>query len=355
MAKDNRKIRIKDIAEMAGVSVGTVDRVIHNRGKVSAEVEKEIRRLLKETGYTPNPIAQSLGSKKDFTVAVIIPRPEQDEYWKLANAGINEAQKKWKSYDFHINLKKFDLYNADSFVEVSERVLDSKPDAVLTAPIFYDESVIFFQKLRDANIPYVLFNTQMEKDDPLCFIGQNLYQSGRLAAEMMDLTLQEPAQIAVMHIHENIDNSIHLKNKERGFRDYCKENRSDFKIHTFSFFNNKECFDSKANKYIKNNHLNGIFVTTSSGVSVTAEALVRHDEKSIALIGYDLLKPNIDYLKNRVINFLINQDPRRQAFQGLRHLADHLLFNISPPDCDLLPLEIITRENYDSFLKQSSY
>lgn len=41
MDKEFSNIRIVDIAKMAGVSVGTVDRVIHNRGRVSEENRKK--------------------------------------------------------------------------------------------------------------------------------------------------------------------------------------------------------------------------------------------------------------------------------------------------------------------------
>jgi len=46
MKTQNTKIRIKDIATLAGVSEGTVDRVLHNRGEVS----EKVKRLLKNTG-----------------------------------------------------------------------------------------------------------------------------------------------------------------------------------------------------------------------------------------------------------------------------------------------------------------
>ena len=43
--------RIKDIAELSGVSTGTVDRILHNRGKVSEEAQKKVEKVLKEIDY----------------------------------------------------------------------------------------------------------------------------------------------------------------------------------------------------------------------------------------------------------------------------------------------------------------
>lgn len=64
MDKEFSNIRIVDIAKMAGVSVGTVDRVIHNRGRVSEENRKKVQAILEMVHYQPNLMARSLASKK---------------------------------------------------------------------------------------------------------------------------------------------------------------------------------------------------------------------------------------------------------------------------------------------------
>ena len=62
MDKEFSNIRIVDIAKMAGVSVGTVDRVIHNRGRVSEENRKKVQTILEMVHYQPNLMARSLAS-----------------------------------------------------------------------------------------------------------------------------------------------------------------------------------------------------------------------------------------------------------------------------------------------------
>ena len=46
-------VTIKEIADRAGVSRGTVDRVLNNRGKVNPEKEERVRRIAQELGYKP--------------------------------------------------------------------------------------------------------------------------------------------------------------------------------------------------------------------------------------------------------------------------------------------------------------
>lgn len=45
-----KQIKIKDIARMAGVSAGTVDRILHNRGNVSASSRAAVEKVLAEIG-----------------------------------------------------------------------------------------------------------------------------------------------------------------------------------------------------------------------------------------------------------------------------------------------------------------
>ena len=68
-----KKITIKDVAAQAKVSIGTIDRVLHNRGQVKRGTRIQVMTIIKELGYKPNLIAKSLSLKKSFLIAVLIP------------------------------------------------------------------------------------------------------------------------------------------------------------------------------------------------------------------------------------------------------------------------------------------
>ena len=73
------KIRIKDIARLANVSTGTVDRVLHNRGEVSAKSREKVEKVLKEINYQPNIYAPALASKKRYTLVTLLPESNEGE------------------------------------------------------------------------------------------------------------------------------------------------------------------------------------------------------------------------------------------------------------------------------------
>ena len=347
-----KNIRIKDIAEMAGVSVATVDRVLHERGKISESARKKVMEALDKTGYKPNLIASTLGSNKIFKIAALIPDPVLDDYWNQSGAGIFKAREEWAQYNVRIELFYFNLYEKTSFKETADRALEFQPDSLLIAPIFYNEAIHFFDVLKERQIPYILFNTNIPEAEPLSFIGQDLYQSGRIVAEMLSVKLGKPSHVAVLHIYEDIQNAIHLKEKERGFRNYFSDNQLDeYHIDSYDFGISEDSdFEREFLNILNNNDIAGLFVSTSKGAHLAASVLDKYGKKDIVLVGYDLLKDNIHYMYDGVINYLINQNPRKQAFLGISYLVNYLLFKKQPPATELFPLDIITKENIKSYL-----
>jgi LacI family transcriptional regulator len=88
---NSKSIRIKDIAQLAGVSVGTVDRVLHNRGRVSEDALTKVMGVLDQIDYKPNLIARTLGANKTYRIAALMPDPKQDPYWAYSRSGLTQA------------------------------------------------------------------------------------------------------------------------------------------------------------------------------------------------------------------------------------------------------------------------
>ena len=346
-------VRIKDIAEKAQTSKGTVDRVLHNRGRVADDVRERILGIIKELNYEPNFIAQSLKSQRTFNLAALIPDPNVDSYWEAPETGMEKAEKELRQYGVSISRYIFNPHEEQSFISKAQEVTKEHPDGLLIAPVFYKEALPFFKEWTALNIPYVLFNTQIELVKPLCYIGQDSYRSGCLAAKILSFGLQSPGSILVAHINENISNSAHLITKEEGFRDYFKAlpKENNFRVISKEInFAEEEPIDPHLEMILKDEPgLKAIYVTNSKAFEV-ASYLERHQLGHIKLVGYDLLKPNLNFLNKEIINFLINQNPLGQGYWGIHQLANYLVFKKEIQPIKFLPLDIITKENLDYYL-----
>jgi LacI family transcriptional regulator len=348
----NKNIRIKDIAQLAGVSVGTVDRVIHKRGQVSKDAYEKVIEILDKTGYKPNLIARTLGTNKTYSIAALIPEPSQDEYWGLSGQGVQKAMEEWAQYGVRVDPHYFDLYDTNSFSEITKKVLSLGPDGILAAPIFHQEALGFFDECQLLGIPYVVFNNNVPEASPISFIGQDLYQSGRVAAELLHMNRHGPGAFAILHIYDDIHRSTHLSEKEKGFKEYFDNyNHGSFSVVSMDLNHTHEpTLKKELNDVISRPDLMGILVTTSKGASVVSTLLEIQGKNDVRLVAYDLLKQNLHFLKKGIIDFLINQKINEQAFTGVGQLANRLLFNKKVQPTCLFPLEIITRQNLDSYL-----
>jgi len=346
-------IRIKDIAERAGTSKGTVDRVLHNRGRVADDVRERILEIIKELNYEPNRIAQSLKSQRTYNIAALIPDPKEDSYWEAPLNGIEKAEKELRQYGINITRYIFTPHDEHSFIAKANEATRENPDGVLIAPIFYKEALPFFKNWKSLNIPYVLFNTQIESVEPLCYIGQDSYRSGSLAAKILSFGLPEPCTLLVLHINEDIPNSAHLITKEEGFRNFFKQNGRAERYKVISEdinFYEGGIIDGHLDAIMKNESgIAAIYVTNSKAFEVAAY-LEKIGKNDIKLIGYDLLAPNLEYLNKETIHFLINQNPLGQGYWGIHQLANHLIFKQEVAPIKFLPLDIITKENLDYYL-----
>lgn len=344
--------RIKDIARAAGVSVGTVDRVLHNRGKVSEKALQKVNEVLKKNDYRPNLIARTLSSSKNYKIAVLLPGHELDPYWALVYQGIIQSEEEWAHYGVNISVYGFDLNQKNSFEEVALKVIKQGTNGILMAPIFYNETIPFFKTLQKKNIPYALFNTNIKEANAISFIGQDLYQSGRVAGELVCIGQAETGTFGILHIDEDLDDSVHLLDKEKGFRDYVNEfYNSKVIIESLNRTSSSDfSFKKKLATLLNKPDLKGLFVSTSRATETAATFLKSHGKNGIRLVGYDLLKKNVEFLKEGIIDFLIHQKPQQQAFEGISSLANHLIFRKEIKPINLFPLEVITRQNLSSYL-----
>lgn len=356
MNDDNNKqniIRIKDIAEKAGVSTGTVDRVLHNRGRVSEKAKEKVLRIAKELNYEPNMLARALVSKRDYRIATVIPNPELDEYWQAPFKGIEKAEKDLRQYGVKVVHHLYNLTDVESFKEAAEKISESEFDGILLAPLFYRESLTFLSKWKRMGIPFNLFNTHIPDYEPLSYIGQDSYQSGVLAAKLLHYGHSTPATFVVAHVNEDVPNSSHLIKKEQGFIDFFAEHTNgEFQVIRAELNGepNGKYFSEQLDKLLLGNSEIAGFFVTNSRASVIASYLSDRKLDQIRLVGYDLLSKNLAFLEKGVINFLINQNPEGQGYFGIQLLIDHLIFKKKVNAIKYLPLDIITQENLNYYL-----
>ncbi len=347
-------VRIKDIARKAGVSTGTVDRVLHNRGNVSRKVRERVERVMSELGYKRNLIASTLAYNRTIRIAVLIFDPE-DPYWHQIKSGIERAQEATLHYGVQITTYFGDQRDPYAFQCAANKILDSRPDAVLFASLFLDEGLAFYQACFKRSIPVVLINTEIPAPKALCYIGQDSYQSGMVAARLIHFAIPNRTTALLVNLDADSPSAQHLMDKERGFRNYFDQHPDHHcQVVTLNFphYHQPEALLAfLKDTFQEYPNLAGIFVTNSRAYKIVP--CLKHLQQDVVLVGFDLINENLDYLRSGEIDFLINQNPVLQGYLGIMNIINHLLRQQEIVPLQYLPLDIVVVENCEYYQKSS--
>ena len=345
----SKRITIQDIARHAKVSAGTVDRVIHNRGKVAEGKKKKIEDAIKELDFNPNLFARALAMKNQFTVCSLFPKSfPENEYWHLPKQGAEQTAEELKDFGFFLETFYYSLFDESSFIEQANRIVELNPDGVILAPLFINESILFVQKLEEANIPYVFIDATIPNQQNISYIGPDAERSGFMAGKLLSSSLQPNDPILVLNIVKGMENSSSLSMIEKGFRDLFKAgSKTGHPIHTLVINSTDEgiIVQELTKFYIRNPNIKGVFVTTSKA-NVVARFHQQHD-LDIRLIGFDLVDENINCLRNGSIDWIISQSPIQQGARAVKTVFDLLIHKAQPKPIQYVPLDIVIRENLD--------
>lgn len=350
VTETNRQIRIKDIAEKAKVSIGTVDRVLHNRGEVAESTKSKIRKIIKELDYQPNILASTLASKKSTQFATLLPQPPSiDGYWNKPFIGVKRRIVEIKQYGVQVQPFTFSQTDSKNFIAETKKVLELRPEGVVFAPFFKKESIIFIQELNENGIPFVFIDSEIKDAGQLSYIGQDSYQSGLVSGKLLDLIVPE-GNILILHFAKEMDNLNHLVQRKKGFSQWFinKINNQQQLFTSEVSDTENELWMEKIKRKVDEKNIKGIFVTNSK-VFYVGRLIEKLELKNIKVIGHDLLKENVEYLKKDIVQFLICQRPEEQGYNAINKLFRKIVQKRVIAKKNYTSIDIVTKENVNYY------
>lgn len=345
----NEKITILDIARRCGLSKGTVDRVLHNRGEVSRKSYDKVMKVIRELGYEPNLYASMLATGRSFTVAVLLPDPAHGEYWEIALRGIERAQKTLHVPGMETVHIGYDQYDGASFAAACRKILDMKPDGVVLAPMYKSESLEFVGELATAQIPYAYVDSKLEEDNYLAYFGMPMHKSGYLCADLLTQGRKIDSLLIVRIRRQQdglYDPNVH---RRAGFLDYLLEHSPQCSIH-YLFIDPtrpEEIRPQLLDFHAQHPEVRNL-VMFNSRIYLIAPYLERSGLKDLRVIGFDNLDANVDALRRGIVTMLIAQHPDEQVAQAIDTLAEFIALKKAPEKRDNhVHMDILTRYNID--------
>lgn len=350
----NRKVTIVDVARLAGVSKGTVDRVLHNRGEVAADSAEKVRKAIEELGYKTNLYASILASHSSYVIAGLLPESMDGDYWSMVNDGMIKGGEQIAHLGLSVRVFYYDQYDVQSFKTACAELLAMGPSAVVLPPFFKADTVEFTTELQRRGIPYAYIDSKVDDDHYFAYYGMPMYKSGRLCAALLTerCPKKDVDEVAVIRIvrdkNRQSDPSV---NRRNGFMDYMSTHFPLCNIHNV-FINPSKPGDiyRTLDDFFRAHPGIRFVVTFNSRLYLVADYLKQHPVPGRRVIGFDNLDANMDMLRDGTASILITQRTRRQARMAVQTLADWLLLRKKPEVKDnYLHMDIITRFNIENY------
>ena len=345
-----QQLTIKQIATLAGVSVGTVDRVLHNRGRVSPEAMAAVKAVLETHSYRYNLHTSAVAfkkTKKSFSIAISIPSSEKGEYWDIIRSGLDKAFREYGDISVRSEYVFFDQFNALSCREAFESIAAKDYSAVILGTTFVDETVTLCGKLDEKHIPYVFVDGKVPGTNPIASYLADQEVCGRLLARLMDGLTAEGDELALLIPHRvgaRISNNSAIR--MQAFKSYFAEHRKDRVIREgFYSASSPELTRSEISAFLEENpRVGGVAAVISTGY-IISDALSDIGKKAV-VGGFDVTEGNARCVREGTLDFLIDQHPEQQGFNAVESLLHYLLYGA--PDESLrehTPIDIVFLEN----------
>ncbi len=345
------KTTILDIARLTGLSKGTVDRVLHNRGEVSRKSYEKVMAVVREKGYKPNPYAALLAKGEEKAIALLLPSHSPGSYWDLATSEVDRLAEEIGAMGISIVHFRYNQYDPLSFQQTCRNLLESCPSGVVIAPMYKEETLRFTALLSAEGIPYVFIDTKLETEDYLAYFGIPAYKSGYLCADMLCQGKKITDALMIRIRRDKQQQSDPTVERRAGFLDYMQEHHPRCTVRSLFIDPSDpsatdDILEAFFTEFPKVRHL----VMFNSRIHLVVPFLERHPEKEFRVVGFDNLEANVDALIKGTVNVLIAQHPERQVSQAIRALAEHIVFKREPGRKDnYMHMDLLTRYNAEDY------
>ena len=296
-----KRVTIKDIAEEAGVSTGTVHRAIYGKKGVTEEVRQRILDICAKRGYQTNTAASAL-KRGTVRIAAAFPGPDTNNRFFYDNVWRGFRRQIAELHDYSLEIVELPYYagtmnDQAAELEACYERYQGELDALITVGHFNAACRQVVRKYVDHGIPVFLACDDTPDCGRIACVQANYEITGRIVAEL--ISSQLPAGSAVLLCAGDVLIPSHYRTV-LGFEDYIRENKLDLTVIKIHGYDNADELRSRL-----------------------MEALINHPE--IRVIASDLFQETIQNMEAGIVKNIIYKDPESQAYLATKVMSEYLL------------------------------
>lgn len=338
---------IKQIAHLAGVSRGTVDRVLNNRGSVNPETAAKIKDIANAINYSPNRLGKTLAIKKKNLKFgyILFSSTSSNPFFEDVVAGIESKSAELEEYGVSVETRYAAIDNPALQVQLIDELLELGADGFVITPINHPLVVEKLKQLTASGVPIVTTNSDIPDCGRIAYVGSDYYKSGQTAGGLMNLATAGRANVGII-----IGSEWVLCHSERvaGFTDYLNKNATGIKIIGLKKNNDDDLESYLVTKQLLEQHpeIDSLFLA-SAGVMGACRAVSELGlAGKLTIVSYDTTRTTRKLIQDGVITATIAQQPFTQGAKPLDILLEYVGMEIPPAqDSFYTKIEIKIKEN----------
>ncbi len=337
-------VTIKQIADLCGVSRGTVDRVLNKRGKVHPKTQELIEKTIASLSYTPNIAGKALAARKrPWTLGVVL-SSQGNPFFDDVIRGISQAQQELRDFGVNVEMRLLKGYVVrEQLHELT--LLQGEIDALILHPIFDPAIARKIEELKSQGIFTVTVNTDIPNSSRLFYIGSDYEKGGVMAAGMVSLIMGGSARLGIV---KGADNILGHRQRLEGFLKRISEIGQDIRVAGYATAQDDDeiAYASTRELMEKDPAINALYVVGAGMAGVCRALIDLNLSESVAVVGFDSVPDTVEMMKKGIVRAVICQHPFTQGYRAVKAAYDHLVGGALPPlDYCMVQNEIMILEN----------
>lgn len=332
----------KKIAELSGVSRGTVDRVLHQRGNVRPEVERRVKEIAERLGYVPNRAGKALSSRNRPVRIGILLQSVGNPFFDKIKEGIAAAKQEYSDFTIDSELVELKGYHISEQLAQIDRLVEKQVQLLILTPINSPEISEKIDGLSKKGISVITLNSDIEHAGRLCYVGCHYIRSGETAAGLMGLMLKEGNVGIVTGSVKMLGHNQRIS----GFLSVCKKEYPGLKVIDIAENNDDDTQSEQAVfEMLKCYPEISALYFTAGGVTGGIRAIELLGRDDILVITCDNTLQIQRYLQAGRISATVSQKPFRQGYEAMKAALEYLI-NQKPLSTEIyMDNEIIIKQN----------
>ena len=335
-------VTIKDIASMANVSRGTVDRVLNNRGGVSPRTAERIRLIAEKMNYTPSITGRGLAvMKKDLKFGFILPA-ELNGHTSLNRALVQKTEE-FAEYSITVLRRAYADRNVQELLKAIDELEAEGVAGIAMSPIPQSEVERRINELSQRGIVVVTYEHDLPESQRLAFAGCDYYRNGQTIAGVVRLTLGGRGTVGIV---TGALSAMAHERRLQGFVDRLTENCPGIRLVAQAVCDEDDVSTYTAVKKIllENPELDLLVVNVASAFG--SMRAVKEHPKPLHVISTNRVSEMEKYLEEHAVDAMVTHQPWVLADLSLDILFQYLVWGKKPKEEVLFTNnEIVIPEN----------